>query len=151
MYRQTGRLDRELIDWRAANVISDLYEEIYRHLGDHPVIATLQLVERLHSIRGAVHGLNIDVEPTHPDGLWADLRQLCEDAGWEKSRLQLAWAKTQRALEQRLEAREQRLEGTVMREAQEPRPGDSTVRGGQRPGIEDMGSIADQAFGEADL
>ena len=60
MFRQSGRLDPELIDWRAGAVVTDLYQEIYQRLEDHPIRVTIQLVERLHSVRGAVHGLNPD-------------------------------------------------------------------------------------------
>jgi hypothetical protein len=122
--------------------------------------------------------MNLDVEPTHPDGLWADLRQLCEDAGWEISRLQLEWRKEQRAQAQRRESQAmrdipreiprdiperrpedirvqrpqgQRLEGAGMREAPEPLPEDTRAQGGPARGLEDMGSIADQAFGENEL
>lgn len=144
MLRQSGRLDPELIDWRAGAVVTDLYQEIYQRLEDHPIRVTIQLVERLHSVRGAVHGLNPDTVPAHPDGLWADLRQLCEDAGWELSRLQLAEVKAQRA-------QGQRLEGTGMREAQERVPEDARAPRASGQGLKDMGSIADQAFGEADL
>jgi hypothetical protein len=157
VYRQGGRLDRELIDWRAGAVISDLYQEVYRHLEGHPIVGTVQLLERLHSIRGAVHGANLDIEPAHSDGLWADLRQLCEDASWDLSRLQLAWAKAQRSQGQRGEeaqpwrASEPVREAPGAQAAQGPRREDLGVRAAPRQSLDDMDNIADQAFGEADL
>jgi len=150
MYGERGRLDRELIDWRAGAVIADLYQEIYQRLGDHPLRGSIQLVQRLHAVRRTVHGLSPDTAggsvsaPVHPDGLWDDLRQRCEDAGWELSRLQLAGTKARRA-------QGQRLEGTGMREAQKQRPEDARAVGSHGQGLEDVGSIADQDFGEVDL
>jgi hypothetical protein len=144
MYRSNGRLDRELIDWRAGALISDLYQQVYRHLEDHPVVETIRLLERLHSLRGAVHGLSPGMEPAHPDGLWTDLGQLCEQASWELSRLQLTLARARKTQDERRgeiktrQVQDQRLEDIPVRKAQDRR-------------LEDMGGIADQAFGEANL
>jgi hypothetical protein len=144
VYRQSRPLDRELIDWRAGGTISALYEEVYQHLADHPIVKTIQLVERLHSVRGAVHGLNPEIEAAHPDGLWADLRQLCEEAGWELSRLQLIWAKAERAQGPRVEAVQPWRSPESIGE-------DTGERFTRDRGLDDMESIADQPFGEGDL
>jgi hypothetical protein len=157
MYRANGRLDRELIDWRAGALISELYQEVYKHLEDNPVAETIRVLERLHSMRSAVHGVSPGMEPVHPDGLWTDLGQLCEQAGWELSRLQLAWTRVRKVQEPRREEigvrtiQQPRREDTGVRSVQEPRREDLTVRKAQDQRQEEMGGIADQTFGETDL
>jgi hypothetical protein len=158
VYRQSGPLDRELIDWRAEGIISGLYEEVYQHLADHPIVKTIQLVERLHSVRGAVHGLNPGIEAAHPDGLWADLRQLCEEAGWELARLELVWAKAERsqgpraqvAQPERPQPQEQKAEGVAAWRPSETAQ-DPGVRLVPDRNANDIEGFADHSFGEADL
>jgi hypothetical protein len=144
VYRQSSPIDRELIAWRAGHVEGSLYQEVYRHLGDHPIVKTIQLLERMHSVRGAVHGLGPQIEAAHPDGLWADLRQLCEDAGWELARLQLIWSRAERTQSPRTEA-------VKAWRPSEQAPEESGERFPRGRGVDEMESIADQSFGEGEL
>jgi len=116
----------------------------------------------MHSVRGAVHGISVEIEPAHSDGLWADLRQLCEDGGWDLSRLQMAWAKGQRAQGQKSssvsgEAAQSwrpgdgQREPLTVQEAQGSGQEDPAMRAAAGFGLDDMDNIDDQSFGEANL